>query len=503
MLGSCLAMSLEAQTTSGTNGLVRLLSREECIRLALQHNLEIQLQRYYPTIRRFELNESYGIYYDPVFSAQVDHNSRITESTAFDPVTTLPLRSTEIDSDELSGGIRGQLPTGLSYDIGSAFSRQEGTAGGSDVESYDADIGVFQLRQPLLRNFWTDAGRTSIKVAKKNLKISQHDLEFKVMDVLTRVLVAYFSLIEAGDNVKVQQKALEAAEQLVTETKRKIQVGIEAPLEEKRVEADAARIRSDLILARQNRDTRENTLKDLITDNYEAWHQAAIEPTERLVALPESYNLGASWMRGLTLRPDFNSLKQQLERQGYYVRLAHNQLFPSLDAFGSYGLTGLDSLAPANPNPSLGSTLEDITDRRNPHYSVGLILSVPLSSKAERNRHKAAKETRRQLETLLKQKEQTIVIEIDNAVSAAQYAFQRVGETRAQRTFAEEALKAEQKKLDNGKSTPFLVLQAQRDLTAAEGAEVRALAEYNRALAELYFKEGTVLERNKITVDIK
>ena len=71
------------------------------------------------------------------------------------------------------------------------------------------------------------------------------------------------------------------------------------------------------------------------------------------------------------------------------------------------------------------------------------------------------------------------------------------------RTYAEAALDAEQKKLENGKSTSFLVLQAQRDLTARSSDEIRALADYNKALAQLALNEGTTLERNKLSVDIK
>ncbi|MBR4252367.1 MAG: hypothetical protein IKQ15_08755 [Kiritimatiellae bacterium] len=37
-----------------------------------------------------------------------------------------------------------------------------------------------------------------------------------------------------------------------------------------------------------------------------------------------------------------------------------------------------------------------------------------------------------------------------------------------------EALSAEQKKLDSGPSTPFLVLQLQRDLTTARQSEIAA-----------------------------
>jgi hypothetical protein len=47
------------------------------------------------------------------------------------------------------------------------------------------------------------------------------------------------------------------------------------------------------------------------------------------------------------------------------------------------------------------------------------------------------------------------------------------------------------------------VLQLQRDLTTARSQEIRALADYNKALAQLAFDEGTVFERNNITLNVK
>ena len=59
------------------------------------------------------------------------------------------------------------------------------------------------------------------------------------------------------------------------------------------------------------------------------------------------------------------------------------------------------------------------------------------------------------------------------------------------------------KKLANGKATSFEVLQLQRDLTAAHSAEIQALADYNRALSQLSFSEGSTLERENVKVEVK
>jgi hypothetical protein len=43
----------------------------------------------------------------------------------------------------------------------------------------------------------------------------------------------------------------------------------------------------------------------------------------------------------------------------------------------------------------------------------------------------------------------------------------------------------------------------QKNLTDASSQEINALAAYNRALHQLYFQEGTTLQRAKIQLDFK
>jgi HAE1 family hydrophobic/amphiphilic exporter-1 len=81
--------------------------------------------------------------------------------------------------------------------------------------------------------------------------------------------------------------------------------------------------------------------------------------------------------------------------------------------------------------------------------------------------------------------------------------FEAVQATREARVFAEAALDAEQKKFEAGKSTSFLVLEKQNDLTAARGAEIRALANYNQSLVDAAYEDGTLLQKNKVTVNVK
>jgi outer membrane protein TolC len=282
---------------------------------------------------------------------------------------------------------------------------------------------------------------------------------------------------------------------LLSENKRRVEVGTLAPLDEKQAESQAAASRADLLTARHNLDAQANILKNLITDDYATWHNQNIHPGEKLVAMPEKLNVLESWEKGMTLRPDLLQSRVDIERRDIVLSYERNQLFPQLDLIGSYGRNGLDR--------HFGAALEDIRDESNPTYSYGVLFSIPLSNRGPRNRYRATKAEKEQALLLLKQLEQNILVQIDDAVKLARTNLERVDATRQARLYAEAALDAEQKKLENGKSTSFVVLQLQRDLTAARSQEIRALADYNKALAQLAFNEGTVFERNRLTVEVK
>jgi outer membrane protein len=487
------AIGIHAQPASK-----RTLTLEECIQMALLHNLDLQIQRYVPEIARFNLSGAYAAY-DPTFNGLVRQSFSASES-GFNPNAFNP-PSNETWLEQYEAGVGGTAPTGLRYDLFGNVDRSSGevAAGNPPVLTdvgfdYRTRVGI-NLTQPLLKNFWIDAPRLQIALSKRNLKISELSLRQLVMTTVTSVETVYYNLIFAQENVKVQEKALELAERLLAENKKRVEVGALAPLDEKQAQSEVAARKADLLTAQRDLQTQQNTLKSLLTDDYSSWHPVYIDPAAGLTAPSYAVQLQDSWEKGLTLRPDLLQSRLTLEMQNIQLKYDRNQLFPQLDLLGSFGYTGRDT----DINPALG----DIGSQRNPNHSAGIQLTIPFSNRAARNSYKASKARKEQAILNLKKLEQSIMVQIDENVGQVKTSFERVDATKQARMFAEEALDAEEKKLANGKSTSFEVLRLQRDLTAARSAEIRALADYNVALANLAASEGTTLERNRIDMEVK
>lgn len=482
----------------GSNVTVKSITLGEAIAMALQNNYAVQIARYSPDISQYNLSGSYAVY-EPALQLSYTHtyNSQVGRRNN----DGLVYPSSESEDDSFSGavgpGLSGYLPTGTRYGINTFVAGQESTGpygpGGSILTSENYPSGLFlNLQQPLLRNFWIDSSRATIMINKKRLQISEWQLRGQLITTIAAVENAYYDLIRARENIKVQRLALEYNNQLLRENKKRVEVGALAPLDEKQAEAEVARGVATLLQTEQGYAVALNNIKNLITQDFANWTNVVVDPVETLVAVPAHPELPESWQRGLTMRPELQQLKLDLEAQKINLKFLKNQMWPSLDLTGSYGHNGL--------NTSYSKALDDLTRDDNPRYTYGVVLSVPLGNRRARNEYKSARASNAQQLLEYKELEQSIMMSIDNAIKLLQSQFQQVEATRQARLFAQDALTAEQKKYENGKSTSFLVLQYQRDLTRTRFEELAALAEYNKALAGLAAQEGTTLERHNLNL---
>jgi len=505
----------------------RPISLDECVQLALEHSLSLRVQRLGPLLARYALNGSYAAY-DPSVSLAFQKSSSSSPGGVDAEGRLYP--GSESESDGVTGGLGGMLPTGLSYSLGSSFTDTYGFTPGAGADTNHPSFSTMtftnwdgyvisqpvvgfptimtrdpferttawvglQMTQPLLKNFWIDGARLNITLAKKELKRSELALESAIMNKVAEVINAYYLLIAAQEQVKVQETSLQWAEQFLSETKKKVEVGVLAPLDEKQAEAQLEGTRADLMGARGDLTKAQNGLKALLTDNYAGWQNTEPQPTEKLSAPVRVFSRADSWQKGMEMRPDLKQLKIDLEKQRIRLRYDYNQLFPQLNLEGSYGMSGAAR--------EFSGALGGLQDCASPAFSFRAVLTLPLSNRAARYSYKAGKVNVEQALLQLKGLEESILLQIDNAITTAATSFARIGATKQARVYAEAALAAEQKKLENGKSTNFEVLLLQRNLTSSLSVELAALTTYNIALAQLALSEGSILEERGIKIEVK
>jgi outer membrane protein len=459
----------------------RPLSLAECIDLSIKHNLDLESGLKTPLIAAQNLRSARAAY-EPSFS--VDSNYRSTTSPGgVDTQTSQFFSGTETTWDRYGTGLSGQLPTGMTYSLGASKTRTDVLNNGAFFNE-NGVVGV-DVRQPLLKNLWIDSTRLQIALGRLNLRISESQLRSLLMSLVTNVEFAYYDLVAARDRLRIIQQSYELASQLVESHRKQVNVGRMARLDEKQAQSRVATSEAALFAARNQVTERETALKLLISDDFAAWADKAIIPATAIEQKVTELSRDSSWARALTQRPEVTQARLQLDKENVQLRFARNQRFPSLDLTASYALTGSD---------------QDIRNGDTPDYGVGFVFSIPLGNSVARARHEAQKLRKQQALIAYKGLEQQVMAEVLNAMNAVDSSARRVTATSDARAFAETALEAEEKKLANGKSTNFIVLQLQADLTQARLNETLALVDYNRALATLALREASTLDRHSISL---
>ncbi len=478
------------------------MSLDDAVRLALEHDLTLQVERYNPLIISYNVRSLAGGFYDPVFNAQWSRDNASTESGEFSPLTGAPIPGSKSQFDTTSGLLSGNLPTGMRYELyhdlverrNSSPFFQTNLLGNTILnknvsDNWGADAGI-RVNQPLLRDFWTDFSRTAIKLRRKDKRISDLNLEQIVHDTVRLIVEAYYTFVGRLEAVKVAEADLQVKRQNFDETRRKVEVGTFAPLDEKKAQSEVSLAEGVLIKARNDAADAESTLKSRISADFVNQIGVRIQPTDKLLVLPVTLDLPTSFHTALDKRPNLQAQRETLERQNIQLKYNFNQLFPRLDVFASWGVNGLDG--------HLDGAIADLERKDFQQDRYGILFSMPLTLARERNELKGNKVIKAQLIKKLELAEQNVTFDVESSIRAVSSAYQLVFTSRDGVFYAEQNLAAEQKKFAAGKGTSFFVLDAASKLAKARNDAIQAELDYNLALNKLAHAEGTILEQRKI-----
>jgi outer membrane protein len=475
-----------ARGADATNAMM-FLTLNECIVRALENNLEIKFDRINPTIQSWGVVGAQGIY-DPTFSGSINYQD---STTPLDPEQATALGLLSLDQQLLNSSINlnGKLPTGATYDFFGSNSRSSGQLTSNFV--YTGSAGV-SLTQPILKNFGLGINSASIRIARKNQTIAQQNFVQLVMNKIAAVCTAYYELVFSIEDHKAKVETLDEAKELLDQTRKRVQVGVQSPLDVVQAESGVAQNEQAVITSAQLIKDNENALKRLISQQVTEFRGVSLVPTDFPVAQMMDLDVALSVRSALEMRPDYASAKEALERQNISVQFNRNQLWPEIDLQGSYAANGRGLV--------YSEFYESVWDGQSPTWSGGVMVTIPLGNRQARSNYHIAKLDADQALLTLKALEQDIIVQVENAIGHVGSSAQSVEAARAATRLAEASLDAEKKKLLAGTSTTFLVLQAQAQLGSARSAEVRARASYAESLVALDLAEGTILQKNSVVL---
>jgi len=365
------------------------------------------------------------------------------------------------------------------------------------------------IAQPLFRNAGRANNTRFIAIANTNKKISSAVLEQQMISTIAGVDSLYTDLISLQDGVQVQQQALTAAEQLLSNDQQQLDTGRLPPIEVTRVESLVTSTRVLLEQAKTLRDQQEVILRTLIdprsltgpsaqppeivaTDPLSSPHAEVETPLPELVKL------------ALDTRPDVRQARLQIVNGERQVAGSANAVKPEIDIYGTYETRGvvLPGLLDTGGSPLTGNTLLDQVptggSRSSTLYEAGIQFYLPIQNRVAKANLIIDKATLRQQQLRETQLESTVAAEVRNAITALHAAENAAGAAVKARELQERLLSAAQESFQAGYGTNLAVIEQETYLAQAQASEVVAKAAWSKAAVQLDRVTGQILDRTGI-----
>jgi len=476
---------------------LRTISIDEAVKLGLEQNLGIQIQRYDPQIQDTAVSQARS-FWSPQISATLSKQSQSQAVT-----NSLAGGANSITNGNLFTGasLSQTLPWGASYTAN--WNNQRITTNNlfTTFSPQIASNVNFQFSQPLLRNFSIDAIRNQVALTRKGRELSDIQLDSVIVQTTRAVRNAYWDLSASINNLKAQQESLALSQQSLSDNRKRVEIGTLAPIDIVQAQAEVASNEERVIVAEALIKRAQDNLRALILDPSAAdFFATTFEPSDAAPFQEQAIDIDGAVRNALDKRADLRSAKNSVERSDIDIRYLRNQILPDINAQAAYitrGVGGvqLSSLSPDDvlagnfdrrvlANRGFGSVLGDVFQNAYPDWTVGVQIAYPLGSSTAHANLARARLEYQQSQTQLKNVQMQISTQVREAGRNVQTNQKRVQSARASRELQEKKLEAEEKKQAAGMSTSFFVFQAQRDLAQARTLEIQAIADYNKSMVD-------------------
>jgi outer membrane protein TolC len=475
---------------------VRRLSVDEAVKLALEQNLGIQIERVNPQIQDVAVAQARS-FWVPNFTSSFFNNS-----TNNPPTSALSGGQSKVTDSRLSTsvGLTQVLPTGANYSFGWNSARATSTNTFSNFDPLLQSNVSLSVTQPLLRDFKIDNIRQQLEISKKSRESADVQLHSAIVQTTRNVKNAYWDLAFQVNNLAAQRQSLQLAQRLLRDNERRVQIGTMAPIDIVEAQSEVARNDESVIVAEAAIKSAEDRLRALIYDPAmpDFW-TIGIEPADTAPFRAQAVDVDAAVRNALDKRTDLQLAKNSLAQSDVSIRYFRNQLLPDVNATANYSTAAVGGVAlqpltsiPLGPverailsQRSFGSVLGDVLTNQFPTWTVGIQVGYPLGTSTQQTNLARARLQYAQAQTQLRNIELQIVTQVREAARTVQTNQKRVESAGAARELAEKRLEAEEKKFAAGIQTTFFVFQAQRDLAQARTNEVRAISDYNKSQVDL------------------
>ncbi len=493
------------------------LSLKEITKLALQNNLDIAIQDTNEQMSQQRIQQTYGDY-DPRLTGTLGVNSQKSAITNYTSASTSSFNKN--DAAQWNFTFNQTVKTGGSVRVQWNSSRSDSNSTFATFNPQYSSSAVVSFTQPLLKNLRIDSTRGNIKLYNLDLKNTDSSFKQKVTDTVANIQTQYWSLVSAIRDYTIKRDSVQLARINLRDNRKKVEVGTLAPIDVTDAEATMAQREVDLIASEETLLSQENALRALVSSNRnsEIWRQVIV-PTDTPDFKEYKVSLDDAINTALANRPELEQSRISISKIDINRKLLENNRKWQLDLtgqFGSNGTAGPQSykadaftgalLKDANGNlipntlPSLvggiGNAYKTIFTEGYNNWSIQFQLTIPLRNRSLDAQLAQQDISKRQELMRRKQTEQSIQVDVRNAVQQLETRRNQVLAAESGRRFSKERLDGEAKRMEAGLSQNYLVLQRQDQLAQAEFQYLQAMINYKKSIITLQRAIYTLLESN-------
>ncbi|MHC5157606.1 MAG: TolC family protein [Planctomycetota bacterium] len=458
------------------------LTIEEAVTRTLANSPEISVVSFDPSIAKEEVTQAVSVF-DPALFGQANYEDQDDPANS----TTLGGQS---NSRLWEAGIKQRGTTGAEWSLGYALTRNWDDLTTNILSTRYEPIATFQIRQPLLRDGWQTVNLAGVDIAKLNYKVALASFRQQTEAVSTEVISLNWALKQVRNDRHIQRKLLEKTQETLERFQDR--KDIDASLAQiKQAETSLKRRQAFLYdIEKQVTDVQDRLVRLLADSQTNLLDDYEIVPTTELITQKTVFDRAGLLRTAMQQNPVVLQSNLAVEIAQINVDVAKQQKMPKLDMVASTRFSGLDD--------SYGDAQEILYDGDYNSYAVGLTLEIPLG-----NRQREAEYRKRLLERSKAASgrwniSDQVAVAVKEAIRSAETRFEQIQIQQeavlAATTYLQGLEDTEQIRQQLTPEFLLVKLQAQEALAEAARGEIKAIADYNIALARLAQATGTVLD---------
>lgn len=446
----------------------RPITLEESIALALENNTGLRIQRLSPIAATARVRQAYAQFDPQIFG---DANTQ----RSVQPVGTINAFTNDDAPDIFNAvvnwnvGARKRLLTGgvLTGEWTNQRLRSDANFINLLQPAYDTTLGL-SLVQPLLRDFGWRFSLLIVDVAQIREEQAYYDYRAQVTSLVENVERGYWAYVLAIETVRVEEKGLDLARELLRQNEGRFKVGALPRTSVLESEAEVARREATMVRSRAFERIARDNLRALINAKEGKDALLMIQPVDKPTVVKADLDLTESLKIAYTQRPELVAARLDIDGRQVEQKIAQNRLLPRLDLVGSIGLNGLggdnsgvvivdeDGNIQSQANPQVfggySRSLELLTDTHYYQYLVGARIEIPIANASAKAEYAQAKVNSEAARLSLEQTEETVTLEITQAINNLNALIKSIEATRIARELAAENVRNQQARFEIGRA---------------------------------------------------